>query len=48
MLKVSYSVNGQKIKEEDLSKLEITRKDYIDYAESIKKDFANYDNRHTQ
>lgn len=46
MLTASYSVNGEKIKEEDLSKLQITKKDYIDYIESIKKDFNYCDNEH--
>lgn len=37
MLTVSYSVNGNPIAFDDLKKIKITRKDYIDYAESIIK-----------
>lgn len=52
MLTVSYSVNGQDIKEEDLHKIQILKKDYIDYVESIKKDFCSdfdyYNNTHMQ
>lgn len=34
---VTYSVNGKNVRFEDLKKLEITKKDYIDYVEAIKK-----------
>ncbi|MDE7018314.1 MAG: hypothetical protein K2P65_12230 [Lachnospiraceae bacterium] len=34
---VTYSVNGENVKFEDLKNLEITKKDYIDYIEAIKK-----------
>ena len=40
-LTVSFSVNEKPIKEEDLCKIEITRKDYIDYIETLKKEY-NY------
>lgn len=35
MLTATYSVNGKPIKEEDLKNLQITKKDYIDFVESI-------------
>lgn len=37
LLSVSYSVNNQAIKEDDLKKIQINKRDYIDYVESIKK-----------
>lgn len=37
MLTVSYSVNGKSINVEELKTLQITRKDYIDYVEEIKR-----------
>lgn len=43
-LTVSYSVNGKPITKEDLSKLQITKKDYTDYMDSIKRDF-NYQSK---
>lgn len=36
-LTVTYSVNGNPISFEDLKTLQITRKDYIDYVEDIKR-----------
>lgn len=36
-LTVTYSVNGKSITYEELKNIQITRKDYIDYVESIKK-----------
>lgn len=38
LLSVSYSVNNQAIKEDDLKKIQINKRDYIDYVESIKKE----------
>lgn len=38
---VSYSINGKSIKPEELSRLQITKKDYIDYMESIKQGASN-------
>lgn len=46
MLTVSYSVNGKPIKKEDLNKLKITKKDYTDYMDAIKKDFNYCDKEH--
>jgi hypothetical protein len=37
MFTVSYSVNGKSISVEELKTLQITRKDYIDYVEEIKR-----------
>lgn len=37
MLTVSYSVNGKSISVEELKTLQITRKDYINYVEDIKR-----------
>ena len=37
MFTVSYSVNGKPISVEELKTLQITRKDYIDYVEEIKR-----------
>lgn len=42
-LTATYSVNGKKIKFEELKNLEITKKDYIDFIESIKKSVNNFD-----
>lgn len=42
----TYSVNGKPIQFEELKKLQITRKDYIDYMESIKKKINNFDIEH--
>lgn len=36
---VTYSVNGKPITFEELKNLKITRKDYIEYIENIKKQF---------
>lgn len=36
-LVASYYINDKKIKFEELKKIQITRKDYIDYIESLKK-----------
>lgn len=36
-LNVTYSVNGNTVSFEDLSSIQITRKDYIDYVEDIKR-----------
>ncbi|MCX4379493.1 MAG: hypothetical protein OSJ61_25580 [Lachnospiraceae bacterium] len=36
-INVTYSVNGNPISFEDLSSILITRKDYIDYVEDIKR-----------
>ena len=33
---VSYSINGKPIDKEKLREIQITKKDYIDYIESIK------------
>ena len=38
---VSYTVNNQKIDREKLKELQITKKDYIDFIESIKKNMVN-------
>lgn len=40
---VSYTVNNQKIDREKLKELQITKKDYIDFIESIKKNMVNFD-----
>lgn len=37
LLTVTYSVNGKPIEANDLKNLQITRKDYIDYVEALKK-----------
>lgn len=37
MFTVLYSVNGKSISVEELKTLQITRKDYIDYVEEIKR-----------
>lgn len=37
ILTVTYSVNGNPISFEELSSIQITRKDYIDYVEDIKR-----------
>lgn len=42
ILTVSYSVNGKPIDSKDLKKLKITKKDYIDYIESIRKNVKNF------
>jgi hypothetical protein len=41
-LNVTYSVNGKPITFENLKKIQVTRKDYIDYMESIKKQKNNF------
>ncbi len=41
---VTYSVNGNPIEFKDLKNLKITRKDYIDYIENIKKSFSKSGN----
>ena len=46
-LTASFSVNGIPIREEDLCRLEITRKDYIDYVEALKKKY-NYQPKYKQ
>lgn len=33
---VSYSINGKPIENDKLKEVQITKKDYIDYIESIK------------
>ena len=38
---VSYSVNGKSIEPEELKKIQITKKDYIDYIEAIKQSASN-------
>lgn len=38
---VSYSINGKSIRQEELREVQITRKDYIDYVESIKQKASN-------
>lgn len=45
-LNVTYSVNGKPITFENLKRIQITRKDYIDYIESIKnkRTSSNFDN----
>lgn len=35
MLSVSYFVNGKEFKTSDLINIQITKRDYIDYVESI-------------
>lgn len=35
MLTATFSINGKPIKSENLKKLQITRKDYIDYVENL-------------
>ena len=42
LLTVTYSVNGKPISADDLKKVQITRKDYIDYVETLKKDVNNF------
>ena len=37
ILTVTYSVNGKSISFEELETLQITKKDYIDFVEEIKK-----------
>lgn len=46
MLTATYSVNGKPIDFENLKTLQITRKDYIDYVESILKTINDFDNEH--
>ena len=41
-MNVTYSVNGKPITFENLKKIQVTRKDYIDYMESIKKQKNNF------
>ncbi len=41
-LTVTYSVNGRPINFDELKKLQITKKDYIDLMESIKKNVNNF------
>ena len=45
-MNVTYSVNGKPITFENLKNLQITRKDYIDYIESIRNKgiILNFDN----
>lgn len=43
LLTASYSVNGEPIEFEDLKKIEITKKDYIDYIENIRKKVNDFD-----
>lgn len=43
VITATYSVNGKPIRFEDLKSLEITRKDYIDYIESVKKEINGFD-----
>lgn len=43
LLTVSFSVNGEKIEKEELRCIEIKRKDYIDYIDSIKNNIRNFD-----
>lgn len=38
---VSYSVNGKSIRSEELKEIRITKKDYIDYVETIKQNATN-------
>lgn len=38
---VSYSINGKSIKPEELSEIQITKKDYIDYMEAMKQSVSN-------
>lgn len=38
---VSYSINGKSIKPEELREIQITKKDYIDYVESMKQSASN-------
>lgn len=42
---VTYSVNGNKINKGELQKIQIKKKDYIDYVESLKKKLVNFDKR---
>lgn len=38
LLSVSYSVNNKTIKSSDLGKIQITKKEYIDYMDSLKNE----------
>ena len=40
-LTVTYSVNGKSIDYEELKNIQITRKDYIDYVEELKRNVNN-------
>lgn len=42
ILTATYSVNGKRLEFNELKKIEITKKDYIDYIESIKKKVNNF------
>ena len=42
ILTVTYSVNGESINKDELKKIQITKKDYIDYIESVKKNVNNF------
>lgn len=42
ILTVTYSVNGKPISKDDLKNIQITRKDYIDYVEALKKGCKNF------
>lgn len=39
---VSYSINGKSVTAEELKEVQITKKDYIDYVETIKQNAGNY------
>ena len=41
-LQVTYSINGENIELNDLIKIKITKKDYIDYVELLKKNNNNF------
>lgn len=45
VLNVTYSVGGIRINKDELKKIQICKKDYIDYMESIKKKLVNLDKR---
>lgn len=42
MMTVSYSINGKSVTAEELKEIQITKKDYIDYVESIRQNAGNY------
>lgn len=41
-MQVTYSINGENIELSELINVKITKKDYIDYVESLKKNDKNF------